>query len=274
VVGDSEARIRATRSAWARRRLKEAVTERWMARGRDGTELLTRHPAVVVAPHPDDETFGCGLTVLAKRARHLEVWIVFVSDGGASHPLPVLGAEELARRRRTEALAAIALLDVPEDHIQFLGLPDGGVDQHVEVLSERLIEIMTETGARELLVPSILDRHADHVACNRAARLALTRCPSGTLLYEYVVWFWYHFPRLDPGWSKYSPTSWVRSARQLRKLRPLIVSLPEYRETKARAMEVYESQLVAFGEGRDDRVLPHDLVARMDNGRELFFAAP
>jgi LmbE family N-acetylglucosaminyl deacetylase len=260
------------RLARLRRKAKLAAVERWIRRGTDATDLLTSRPAMVVAPHPDDESLGCGLAVLGKRAQGLDVRIVFVSDGGASHPETVISRDELVARRRAEARAAAAVLDVSDGGITFLDFPDGAVTDHVEALTARLTDLILEAGLPELLVPSVLDHHPDHIACNRASLAAAARCPSPPIVYEYTIWFWYRFPRLDPGWSNFSPASWLRSARLLRRLHPLVVSLPSRRAQKADAIRKYETQFVPYGTGEHDRALPDDLFARVDNGREVFFA--
>ena len=47
---------------------------------------LPQGPVLVIAPHPDDETLGCGGLIAASvRAGH-RVHTVFVTEGGASHP--------------------------------------------------------------------------------------------------------------------------------------------------------------------------------------------
>jgi LmbE family N-acetylglucosaminyl deacetylase len=260
------------RLARLRRKAKLAAVERWIGRGTDATDLLTSRPAMVVAPHPDDESLGCGLAVLGKRAKGLDVRFVFVSDGGASHPEAVITRDELVARRRAEARAAAAALDVSDDCITFLDLPDGAVTDHVEALTARLTDLIIGAGLPELLVPSALDHHPDHIACNRASVAAAGRCPSPPVVYEYTIWFWYRFPRLDPAWSISSPASWMRTARLLHRLRPLVVSLPARRAQKAEAIRRYETQFVPYGDGEGDRALPDDLFARVDNGREVYFA--
>ncbi|WP_262895303.1 PIG-L family deacetylase [Hymenobacter lapidiphilus] len=46
----------------------------------------TLGPTVVIAPHPDDESLGCGgLLALLARA-NVPVWCVLMSDGTMSHP--------------------------------------------------------------------------------------------------------------------------------------------------------------------------------------------
>lgn len=81
---------------------------------------------VAVAPHPDDETLGCGgLLALAARAG-VPVAVAYVTDGAGSHPgSRAWPPARLAALRREEARRACHVLGVsrPPCH---LGLPDGG----------------------------------------------------------------------------------------------------------------------------------------------------
>ncbi|RKJ98019.1 PIG-L family deacetylase, partial [Pseudoroseomonas wenyumeiae] len=77
-------------------------------------QVLAPGGLVVLAPHPDDESLGCGGLLAAAAQAGRAVAVVFVSDGGASHPrsrrYPRLA---LRRLREAEALAALAALGLP-----------------------------------------------------------------------------------------------------------------------------------------------------------------
>ena len=58
----------------------------WLDRRMNGPETLCRpRAAMVFAPHPDDETLGCGGTVVKLRRAGVDVHIVFMTDGRHSH---------------------------------------------------------------------------------------------------------------------------------------------------------------------------------------------
>ena len=68
--------------------------------------------ALVFSPHPDDESLGCGGTILKKKQAGANVKIVHVSDGGASSAL--IPREELTAMRRMECMDAGRALGVDE----------------------------------------------------------------------------------------------------------------------------------------------------------------
>ncbi|MHC5832664.1 MAG: PIG-L deacetylase family protein, partial [Nostoc sp.] len=43
-------------------------------------------PILIVAPHPDDETLGCGGAIALLRSLNCHVQVLVISDGTLSHP--------------------------------------------------------------------------------------------------------------------------------------------------------------------------------------------
>ena len=83
---------------------------------------------VIVAPHPDDESLGCGGVMAAASARGQAVAVVIVSDGCGSHTHSALyPPDRLRALREAETLEAVAALGVPAEGVTFLRLPDAGV---------------------------------------------------------------------------------------------------------------------------------------------------
>ncbi|MFZ4655040.1 MAG: PIG-L deacetylase family protein, partial [Methylococcaceae bacterium] len=61
---------------------------------------------LVVAPHPDDETFGCGGTLSLLAQGPCQVRVLIVSDGAKGDPLRLL-EEDVVTVRRNETLKAL-----------------------------------------------------------------------------------------------------------------------------------------------------------------------
>ena len=152
---------------------------------------------LMVAPHPDDEILGVGITAARAAAAGVEVVIVGVTDGDASHPdSPTLTGERLGALRVEESRRACAILGLPEP--VRVGVPDGGVHAHEERLAETIAGLVAdgrETSARtpgtDCLVLSTWrgDGHPDHEASGRAAARACAQ--TGARLAEYPVWTWH-----------------------------------------------------------------------------------
>ena len=172
------------------RRLPQAVLDAAMrSRAIDG--LAGR--VLVVAPHPDDETLGCGGTILRTTDAGGTVDIAFATDGSRSHSR-FMDTEELAALRRTEAVAAAAVLGVGPGRLHFLGLADGGLADHHDAAAAALTALVTDLRPDHVLVPSRHDSQQDHLAARHAAVAALRRSGREAEILEFPIWFWHHWP--------------------------------------------------------------------------------
>ena len=143
---------------------------------------------VVVAAHPDDESLGAGGLVATATRRGLEVEILCATDGEGSHPdSPTRTPEQLAGLRVEEGRQAARALGV--DRVHRLELPDGGVAEHEELLTQRLVELVGDGRGEVIVAPWRRDGHPDHEAAGRAAAVAARR--TGADLWEYPIWFWH-----------------------------------------------------------------------------------
>jgi LmbE family N-acetylglucosaminyl deacetylase len=81
--------------------------------------------ALVLSPHPDDESIGCGGTIGLMKAAGATVDVLFMTSGEAGHPEPPKAelAKALLEQRKKEAASACGVLGV--DNIFFLGGRDG-----------------------------------------------------------------------------------------------------------------------------------------------------
>lgn len=147
--------------------------------------LPARRCVVVLAPHPDDETLGCGLLVARLVRSGVAVTVVALSDGDASHPGSRLWPPaRLAKLRRGEMRRALARLGAGRAAVHFMGWPDGQVAGAAR--QARLAALCHAAGAGLILATSPVDHHADHRACFAVATAVAKalRLP----LVSYAVW--------------------------------------------------------------------------------------
>lgn len=178
---------------------------------------------VVVAPHPDDETLGAGALIAECAARGIEVLVIVVTDGSASHH----GRPDLADVRRAELLRAVEIL-APEATVYFLGITDGQVQENREIATAALAAALLDAGAETLVVaPWPGDGHRDHRIVGELCA-ELSQHSSLQLIY-YPIWMWHWGTPTDPRvpWSRF------------RRLRPAAASL----DRKRRALREFDSQL-------------------------------
>jgi N-acetylglucosamine malate deacetylase 1 len=183
-----------------RLRLLLLGTIRWLLRQRAQPLVITGDPVLVIAPHPDDETLGCGGLIQLCRRAGQRVATLFLTQGEASHSgHPVLTPTELARRRTVEARTAAAHLGVSSNDLTFLTLPDGQLPH----LSSSAREAAIAAIAAELqrIRPAVVlaawrhDGSSEHEAAFPLIQAACQRISPPPRLVEYLVWSAYS-PRL------------------------------------------------------------------------------
>lgn len=156
------------------------------------SELVDHRPVLVLAPHPDDESLGCGGLIAECRDRGHEVHVLVLTDGTGSHPRSrEYPAPRLAALRAAEGRAAAASLDVPKSRIDFLGLPDGRAPlcgRALHATAARIAAYAKEREVGTIFATWQHDPHRDHRAAYRLARLAAAEI--GAKLLCYPVWGW------------------------------------------------------------------------------------
>jgi LmbE family N-acetylglucosaminyl deacetylase len=165
-------------------------------------EILGGRGVVVIAPHPDDESLGCGALIAGTAELGLPVRIVVLSDGTGSHPQSALYPPvRLKIVREGEALRAALALGLSADAVSFMGLPDRHVPASgpaAERAAEQIASVARAVDAGTLLVTWKHDPHCDHgaahaIACMARARLQHVR------LRSFPIWGWTLPPDHDVG---------------------------------------------------------------------------
>ncbi len=140
---------------------------------------------LALAPHPDDETLGCGGALIRHRRRGDPVGVVVATDGRAGDPRGLVHPRDPAAVRRREARAAARILGV--SRVEFWDYPDGGLAPTAE-LTERIARLLRVRRPRVLYRPGSDDPHPDHRALGLAAERALRRVRLPLLDCRYEVW--------------------------------------------------------------------------------------
>jgi LmbE family N-acetylglucosaminyl deacetylase len=135
---------------------------------------------LVFAPHPDDETLGCGGT-LARLAARCPVKVVLVTDGGGGGGLPDCSASI----RQEEFALAIKTLGISDCF--FMNQPDGAftADAAFEALA---MQLMRDYRPNWVFLPSPLDYHRDHVRITASLAPLCLCVESVSQLLFYEIW--------------------------------------------------------------------------------------
>ena len=217
--------------------------------------------SLIAAPHMDDGVLACGGTI-ARLSQKDQIHVAYATDGTKS-PWPLyswLGSAtpDLGSIRKQEARSALKVLGLSERNAHFLGLPDGDLKHHMNVLSQSLAELTKNLGPDRIFVPFRYDRHPDHLALNRAVVQMLHSASCNVELIEYFVYYrWQLLPGRDV--RKY-----IRSDRLMR------VDIQAYADQKKQALECFKSQTTRFSDWQERPILTRERVNQVSQAPELF----
>jgi LmbE family N-acetylglucosaminyl deacetylase len=218
--------------------------------------LLKGLRPLILAPHPDDESLGCGGLIAASCAAGLAPAVVILTDGAASHP----GSRShpparLAQLREAEAARAAGILGLPAENLFFLREPDTKLGLNGAVI-ETLLTIAADRDCGLVIGPWQGDAHCDHEAAAMIAEAVAIR--RGVRLLSYPVWGW-----LRDGGALLTET---RTAGWR-------LDISEHLDVKQRAIAAHESQYGdVIGDAPDGFRLPAELLAVFARPHEVYLA--
>jgi len=148
---------------------------------------------VVLAPHMDDETIGCGGTLALHAQRGAQIAVVFLTDGrNGSSKLSTLARDEreqaqrwLVETRKREARGALAELGI--EHLLCLDAEDGALRADAGA-AQRLRSILIERQPHLVYLPFYLEEHDDHRAASRVLLDAVAGTDLQFQCMGYEVW--------------------------------------------------------------------------------------
>jgi N-acetylglucosamine malate deacetylase 1 len=154
------------------------------------------HRYAVIAPHPDDETLGCGGLIATACSLGAAVDVIYLTDGSAALPdHPKISPGQLIAMRAAEARAALAVLGAAPGQAHFLGAPDGRLAHFAaderECLVSKLAGLLAGLRPDHVLVPWRRDGSSEHEAAFALTVDALRSVVPAPRLLEYPVWAWW-----------------------------------------------------------------------------------
>lgn len=224
---------------------------------RDETPTRVRSSAMVFAPHQDDETLGCGGTVVLKRRTGATVALVFMTDGATSHRR-FMEEEELRSMRKAEASGAAAILGLSPEDVHFLNFPDGGLKLFHSDAVTRVVSLLDRYRPAEVYVPYRSDGTPDHESTHGVIVEAVYNTGRPTEICEYPIWFWNQWPWVpqDVKFDRESVKKGLRALWGCLGLRPFEefrtgVFVGEVLDRKMQALAQHRSQMTVLVPGTD-----------------------
>ena len=219
-------------------------------------------PILVLAPHPDDESLGCGGLIAQACAAGIEVHVAILTDGSMSHPnSAAFPAQRLLALREAEAADAVAELGLPPGRLLFLRYQDAAAPRWGKSLrnaGDRLATVIRERGIATVFASWRHDPHCDHLAAHRIAARACRL--AGARHLSYAVWGW----TLPP--ARILPRTPVRGWR---------LEVSDTLPVKRRAIACHRSQMTdMITDDPAGFTVPPGLLALCDRPFEAFLRNP
>lgn len=140
--------------------------------------------ALIIAPHPDDESLGCGGSIIKHIKAKSRVKVVFLTNGDKGDFLGKFGKEYVDTRRRS-ALKAMGALGV-EDY-EFWGYGDRELNSIFRELSERLQQTINNFNPAVIYAPSPYEAHPDHGTAFRLTWKVKDKFEISCVFYEVLM---------------------------------------------------------------------------------------
>jgi len=150
---------------------------------------------LVLAPHPDDESLGCGGLIAESCRLGRPPLVVILTDGTGSHP--AMAPHILRDMREKEAAEALRELGLNDPGaLVFLRLPDTAAPHHGPAFAATAARIAALAAhCTTICAPWRHDPHCDHESADKLARAAAAIARIKHL--SYPVWGWTHPPETD-----------------------------------------------------------------------------
>lgn len=149
---------------------------------------------LILAPHADDETLGCGALITHTAARKTLAGIVVLTDGASSHSHDGRSSRSrlVAARRREAALAVRRLAGPHAPAPLFLDWPDAqpfaAGAPGFDTARRNLVSLCRRKAVDGLAVTAHHEPHCDHKAAYELARAVAATAMRKITVFEYVVW--------------------------------------------------------------------------------------
>jgi len=213
-------------------------------------------PAVIIAPHADDEVLACGGTIIQKLRAGAEITVIFITDSSRSH-VRWIKPTSMSWTRKQEAIAAADVLGLDKDRLVFLDFPETHLASYRKMVINRLAVILCKSispalkaGAGELqvFIPYRYDLNIEHKLVNELAWIAIQKMPVPAAVFEYPVWFFNQWPWAagkvrTPAQLFGRVGQFIHSRRQLRRDFTMAVAIKYVIQQKAGALLAYHSQV-------------------------------
>jgi len=145
------------------------------------TTRVSARRVLVLAPHFDDEVFGCGGLLAQLAESEAEIGVLYLTDSSGGEEITE-DREAYSAQRRAEAQQGLDILNI--EQIEVLTIPDGALAASIDDAAEAIRRAIGEHRPDLLLSISPCEVTSDHQAAFASLHRALSGLRGGTDLDE------------------------------------------------------------------------------------------
>ena len=147
---------------------------------------------LVFAPHPGDETFGCGGTIAKALTEGFEVSVIVITDGRylfsemlgvESNPTPL----EVMQMRKEETKKACTVLGMKQEDVLFLNFEDGTLQTYMQEVSEHIVQILKSKSPTQVFYTYEKDVNPDHQVTSHIVSNLIHQLNFSVLAFQYSI---------------------------------------------------------------------------------------
>jgi len=181
---------------------------------------------LIIAPHPDDETLGCGGTLYKHKAEGDEIYWLIVTgiseDTGWANDAVIKRDNEMNAVSKKYGFSDVFNLRLPTTKIDTLPLSD---------LIEKITDVYKNIKPDVIYIPFSYDVHTDHQIIAKALQSTFK---------------WFRYPHIKNIYMYETPSETEFNFVENRVFRPnVFINISQYLENKIETMKIYASE---FGE--------------------------
>ncbi len=179
---------------------------------------------LVISPHPDDETLGCGGSLLKHSSNRDEIFWLIITNIFTDHGWPEITVnkrkKEIEKAAGAYGFSEVFKLEHPTAELEKISSG---------VLIEEIKAVLAKTGAETVYIPHSGDVHTDHKITAKAAESALKTFRSHGVrkILSYETLSETEFSMIEP--EIFSPN--------------LFVDITGYIQKKIEIMKIFESEI-------------------------------
>ncbi|MFX4263256.1 PIG-L deacetylase family protein [Pelotomaculum propionicicum] len=198
---------------------------------------MSNKNVIVVAPHPDDETLGCGGTILLLKEQSYKIfWLITTSisqENGFTKERIKKRQKEIKLVSDTYGFESVINLEIPSTKVG-----EVAYGSLIQMISKEFNEIKPNI----LFLPFYNDVHTDH-------KIIAEACLSCT------KWFRYPYIETVLAYETLSETDFNINTCN-KKFEPnVFIDISNYLERKIQIMNIYESEMSDFPFPRSDKAI-------------------